>query len=480
MTGAQSNKQVNPLTAFLPPFKDVTELAKEMVFDPLARLDWKNISPGKREQYADEIKYRYGPNSQHVEIAADIQRLIWGGLHARNPIRPEQNQFITRILNEKDVKSFLGRNAPSSAHGMIISGLSGTGKTRLLTNAIRVILPRQVIIHEKNQEYGWSSLTQITYLHVDAPATNNRGALYEKILEAIDSILGTNYAVALLRLKTEQQMVTTLKVLCSHRVGVLIIDEAQVVNLVDNRWVKEFTDFFKHLMNLGVPLILAGNPLAFEGIADGHQDTSRFCEGGWHEIVRAESAKEKWWLKQVVPTIMSCSLCEVVPAVSEVNALAFEPSAGIPRHFQIIWKYANIRALRRAGSVVPVVMKVHDIEHAIANPAVRKMINISDQITSGNTIKLTDVPTQRAKRPRPFQSQTPQAPDLALAAEKAREAARAKEVREKERAEKEARLKAQLANDDLRLLTDAAADKEAGNAFDWNTALGTGKWDSKN
>lgn len=448
----------NPLLEVLAPYVPLLGLPKVLQCEPLKEIPWKSLSPELREVHLGEIENHYWPVAPQLEVCADLQSMLRSGLSARNPMSKAEQLRINMLALAPDAEGLRLQSLRKRAGGAIVSAITGMGKSTLVERALSAFAPKQVIVHGPNKDYGWSTLTQVTYLIVDAPPNSTRNGLFEAIIGALDRLLGTDYSSVLRRQKNiDARLVYVAKQLSMHRVGMLVIDENQEETLVTNHWGSEFVLVFLGLMNLGIPVVLMGNPLAFTNLDSGAQLTRRFASHGWHELSPATSSKENWWRKQFVFGEMRFTLCDKLPSVDEVADVSFEFVQGNPGLFSALWTEANRISLRRAGKTA--VMKVDDIAVAARSPRFRKLAEIARSISDGNgSGRYRDLPTKRStSRVGADQPMTgaPSAQDVASAIAKTALELKRRETRQRKKGEKDQERQMSLTEDDLRLGADA-------------------------
>ena len=448
----------NPLLEALAPYVPLSELPKALQNEPLNKIRWKSLSPELREVHLREIENHYWPVAPQLEVCADIQSMLRSGLSARNPMSKAEQLRINMLALAPDAEGLRLQSLRKRAGGAIVSAITGMGKSTLVERALAAFAPKQVVVHGQNKDCGWSTLTQVTYLIVDAPPNATRNGLFEAIIGALDRLLGTDYSSVLRRQRNiDAGLVYVAKQLSIHRVGMLVIDENQEETLVTNHWGTEFILVFLGLMNLGIPVVLMGNPLAFTDLDSGAQLTRRFASHGWHELAPAASSKEKWWRKQFVVGEMRFTLCDKSLSVDEVADVSFEFEQGNPGLFSALWAETNRTALRRGGKTA--VMKVDDIAVAAKSPRFRKLAEIAKSISDGNgSGRYRDLPVKRptsgsgADQP---MTGAPSAQDIVSAIAKLSAELKRRETRQRKKGEKDQELRKTLTEDDLRLGTDA-------------------------
>ncbi|PZP26946.1 MAG: hypothetical protein DI603_23115 [Roseateles depolymerans] len=315
----------------------------------------------------------------------------------RNPLNREEHQRMNRVglLEEKGQ---FRRIQQLDGAGLLLTGMTGTGKSALLLRALSMVAPDQVIDWGTSKACDWYSLRQAVYLKLDFTTNGSRGGLLKRILETLDETLGTDYLDDHKRTTNIDTLIVTVgKLLSRHRVALLVIDEKQQSTFEDSPWRIEFVLFYLTLMNLGISVALAGNPLAFEHLYIFSQVMRRFSAGGIHRLEPAESMATQWWTRDFVPTAREFNLVEHWDVPIEVRRqLEFDNSGGLPGLYMPYHVEVQRRALRRGGASARVTRE--DFDRAVKSPRFQNIKDIAVSVsspTSGTARAYLDIPAAR-------------------------------------------------------------------------------------
>lgn len=340
----------NPFFDEISPFIPFNELPSKLSHFPLKDVDWRAIPTAHREPLLDLADRHFAPTTAVIEPASGIQSLLRRTLALANPLSQSNRKLCNQIgvLESVDALRML---TPAQGGGMLLSGMTAAGKSALLTRALEIFAPKQVLDRGNSATCGYYGLQQCVYLLVDHPSNGSRGALLKRILQCLDSKVQTTYYEEHRRVTNlDSLLVTVSKLLTRHRVALLCVDEKQESTFEDSPWRMEFALFYLQLMNLGISVVLAGNPLAFEHLGSYSQLMRRFSTGGIHSLFPADPRRDSWWARDFVRHAREFSIVEEW-SVDEQRRSVFENenSAGLPGLFMAYHQEVQRSALRRGG-----------------------------------------------------------------------------------------------------------------------------------
>lgn len=386
----------NPFIEALPPYLTAQEMARQFGHYPLADKPWQQLAPAMREPLLEFAYDHIAPTSIALPVAMAIQSLIRRSMCQRNPLKAEEQRRCNTIGVAEDLAKIRETHRLDAAGGTL-EGMTGMGKTTIAHRALQLVAPSQVIHHEASQACGWHRLVQVVWLYVDYPSNGTRGALLKRILSALDEVAGTDYSAQYMRVTNIDALLTQVcKVLSLHRVALLIIDEKQERNFHDSPWSLEFVLFYLSLMNLGIAILLIGNPMAFGHLRAFSQVVRRFSTGGMHRLNPAPNEQEPWWAEDFVPRMHKFSLVEESTGAPDERAkLEFELTAGVPGLLQLLHVEAQRSALRRAKGT-RATLDLEDLRSAVLSPAFSQAKKIAEQVTNQGTAEhdMSDIPAR--------------------------------------------------------------------------------------
>jgi AAA domain len=356
----------NPLVAALPEQMSLIDLAKAMRFRPITPVNVKAIDLTDRHRLVGEYKRVFVPTTLTLSIARGLQQMLHDGLAQRDPHQASAKTFIYKGGQLKGQEMSKLEWWPSFASGMVIEGITGTGKSQLIDRFLSLI--PQLIEHGANPECGWTSLKQLVWLKIYMPSDGSRGGFLKGAFLELDKALGTDYTkqYASTRWTVEKNLVVFLHLLSVHRCGLLVIEEAQEKNLSQSAIGRDFITFFLRILNWGVPTVLMGNPLAFSKLRDFSQDVDRFSEGGWFHIhplmdPQSEDWTEDWLPSLWEPTLLDHADAEYAPVSNDpldqtLAGFIWKRTAGVPRYVCRLRREVQDAALRAGSTQVTAAM----------------------------------------------------------------------------------------------------------------------------
>jgi len=388
----------NPLLPHAPELSSIESIARELAYDPLAGLDIGSLTLLERDELLVCAKVPLQPTTLSVKAAMTIINMRNGSYRARNPTLPSgRRQVNTSIELARQGVSFADRPAALGAAVLIVKGITGLAKTVTVRGALRLLGP-QVIVHREDEAALWKSAVQLGYLFVPMSHDGSRGGLLTSILLAIDDVLGTNYAVDLpKKFKSIEKLAgAIIALLHSLFLGVLVIDEIQVDNLVLSDQAGKMQLFLLNLINSGIPTVLVGNPWGFTWLASLSQDASRMAEREqifFHPCGATGQAEDDEW-DVVFDGVRKYYVLDSPPAEeAECRRVLKRLSGGIPRLALAIWCLAQRACLLDGRPSVA----LDDLEAAYLSDTLDDVRALCDGFDQRDPIKLmrwreTDVP----------------------------------------------------------------------------------------
>lgn len=384
----------NPLLEGYGPPVTYSDIGKRLAAFPLSKVDWKAKPPNQREYLLDNPTAHYVPIRTSFDPAMGLQTLVRRALALINPLILNNRVRVNRIALCETSEQLI-RIGHADGAGGLWDGITGTGRSQLAIRVLKLVVPEQVIDYGPSEACGWTRMRQAVWVYVDQPSNGTRMGLLKRVLSALDKALGTDYSYDNRRIvNLDALLVEVCAKLATHRVAVLVIDENHEANLADSPWMNEFVLFYQSVMNLGISILLIGNPLAFVNLLAYGQPVRRLMVGGIHHFLPAPSASEAWWKKDFVPRMRTFSVVEECNIDSAVrDRLEFDNTAGVPGLFPLLNTQAQRIALRRGGTKA--VLTEKDITAAAESPFYLEVKRVADCVRDVNaegSLELLDIP----------------------------------------------------------------------------------------
>ena len=316
----------NPLIEALPPIMEnegeiAVALSNRIRFDK----ELLSISARLRLYELDLLRQFWMPDQEHVVLEGRISGMIRSGYRNRNPTDVEKWYELKEVAKGKltlPPQASRPGGMPSArevvqahATGMAIEGVSGVGKT---TSVKRILsLYPQVIVHSDEQR-RMPTAKQIVWLMITCPGDGGAVGLTRAIIRAFDAVLETNHLDGFMkkRASAETMRAAAVSLAHLHALGVLVIDEIQILNRSKSDNVEGIKNFLLVLMNeLQVPVVVIGSTGTAEFLASDMQTGRRFSGGGYFRMERLTRGEE---LELFVRRIWGSSLLREHPKWSEL------------------------------------------------------------------------------------------------------------------------------------------------------------------
>lgn len=329
----------NPLIAHLPlpPETDndaFMALALRPDFDPLDR----NLPNSIRRLRIKRLRRFYVPTLRvHRQALIDLSSNILDGYIPRNPMTSEGRALLYGGAADLAFKPTIS----------LIAGHSGMGKSALI-DRILGHMGKQLHQHVRFDGKPFPE-KQILFLRRNCPEHCTVGTLCSTFGDYTDNVLGlTLYSGIFSKLQGGSRTLylsEITKIIKTHHVGVLVIDEFQNLSLM-GVGAKKIIAFLVNLRDeLGLPIVVVGTYKALRLLEGDMSTARRLVEGGYYDLERPTSAEDSSWtdLCQIAweyqwvknPIEFDTEICETLYDVSQgitglmISAFAFAQLAAI-------------------------------------------------------------------------------------------------------------------------------------------------------
>ena len=337
---------MNPLIEPLGEFRDMADWPSLLESNPLDTFPEKP-SLEERDRFLAISHKRFAVTKASLRLANDVQSMIRGGYQDRDPTRTENTRRLYRLA---ELSGTFRTSAPTfypNARCLVLSAITGMGKSLTVERILDSY--DQVVRHGINESAGWLKHTQLIHLTVKMSDSGSRGGFVDAVIHAMDTVLGTDYFNAYKGERTVgRRSLRVAQLLALHSVGLLVIEEMQPENFMESRFKKELNIFFLSVLSFGVPLLLVGNPRAFERLGEHKQTERRYYSYEPITLWPYASADDKDWSKAIAPAIWSYQVVDnAAPFDSQVASTLWECSGGVPGYAQKLVVEVQRSILRR-------------------------------------------------------------------------------------------------------------------------------------
>src|SRR2546421_3633152 len=287
----------NPLEEALPPVLTDDQAMVRMAYYPRYEAVQRKAPDHVRYLLIQNGLRFFAPLDIHIDLQRRFSNLLRIGYASRNPLSPEFWPALTKKLDSFDQYTDQYESQPdrlpSTAAGFNIIGLSGIGKSFSVERILS--LTPQVIFHSNYRGRNLTH-TQLVWLKLDCPFDGNIRGLCIQFFRAIDCILGTNYTEIYVKDRRIQDhlLADMRSVAALLTLGVLVIDEIQRLSLAKSGGADMMLNFFIQLINdLGVPVVLMGNFMAFAILGGSFSQLRRGTGQG--DLIWDQMANDDQW-----------------------------------------------------------------------------------------------------------------------------------------------------------------------------------------
>lgn len=297
----------NPLIEALPlPPENPEEAIRRLMKKPLFEASERDLPSQYRVFFPSRLYHCVFPTLQHVKLLGQIYGQILNGYRGRNPLTPAGQQLLHGFREHGPLYNTEGQNkfriqspvANVPANISFLTGLSGMGKTTLMRSILKS-LGKPVIKHSIYKEIPFPE-TQIIYLSRNVPDQCSAKSVCKSFSDRVDELVGRDFYAKLFSDKsmTRTHYVSVLrKIVATHHVGVVVIDEAQNISLAKSGGKNEFLALILNLREeLGIPIILVGTYRAAALLKNEASIARRLVEGGFNELKRPASSSDNEWI----------------------------------------------------------------------------------------------------------------------------------------------------------------------------------------
>lgn len=356
----------NPLTRHLRNWKSIEEISEALTYDPLHGLNISSLTLMERQEILIGEKTPLSPTTTSLQAAMAIVAMHRFSLRARNPLLAEGRRRVNEGI-ETARSGATHTNLPPAPGAclQVIKGITGTAKSVTVKHTLTRLIGPQVIEHGEEPAALFKSATQLSWLFTGMSHDGSRGGLLTGTLLAIDKLLGTTHAQDLPKMyrSVERLSGAVIALLHSYYLGVLVIDEIQLLNLIESHHSTLMHLFLLNLINSGIPVVLIGNPYGFAWLSAFSQNLSRSVERQqivFHPCGAVGKAEDDEWENVFIGIRNFYLLDDKVIDIDVCSDLLKRLSGGFPRLALTLWCSAQLNVLNSGGTI----LTAEDLEDA--------------------------------------------------------------------------------------------------------------------
>lgn len=376
----------NPLIEALPPIFSPEELLKLFQHRPATDLAAEiNLPIHERVHCVSALDDLIIPLPSAFDVESDLSIMLRRGYATRNPMDAAWLRERASIYDEMSRPIREYQTCGESVSSMMITGVSGCGKTTLTQRLLR--LYPQVIQHKQYRNTQFDAV-QIVWIAVSASFDASLKGLVLSLFSAIDSAAGTNYRSQYERskLSIDSLLGNLAKVFLRHNLGVILIDECQCLLLRGKEEAQLALNLFLKISNVcRIPLLFVGTYAASALFATVARNARRVCSGGYTDMELPKQWDDPVWYRFVLSPIWEHYqwVPRKKPLDETIAKLYFDLTQGIIAVLIALHRAAQIYAIRNGLETVDVqvIRTVYERQFVLLHPAL-------DALRSGKANRL--------------------------------------------------------------------------------------------
>lgn len=274
--------QGNPLIESLPEMMDKAQLIRSLSNYPTITNEELSMSGSLRAHIIERVYKFFQPLPIHIELEDRISRMIRQGYVYRNPFAKqivEKYYEIYEAIEDKDITKISENHSMiPSVNSLSIIGVSGMGKSVSISKILNNY--PQLIIHSKYKNINYSQY-QLVYLFINTPHDGSIKGLCLDIISKFDQYLGTDYFRKVSNAPVNRLLPIICQIAKRASLGLLVIDEIQLISKAKSGGKDSILDFFLTLVNtIRVPVVLIGTNQAMSMLQSHFRQARRFTGKG--------------------------------------------------------------------------------------------------------------------------------------------------------------------------------------------------------
>ncbi len=360
----------NPLLAALGSPPSTQAISKRLWnLSPLPGVE-ANAPLSQRLVEMQSIRQLFVPSPDNIRVATTVDCLLRHGYTIRDPSRAQTWRASYESVADQQRAAKSIHPLEGSALMASLFGVSGTGKSRTVTNACAAY--PNVVLH-RTFPLLVGPFKQLVHLKADVPESGKLVDFVTGLMERTDELLETGRFekdLALAKKSAIPLMRKWMQVAKSHFLGLLVIDEIQ--NLFQIPRLKERRsgarsnepmvtvrddELLKCILTLSnaaaIPILVAGTPDGLAALKARLSTAERATTGGYHSLLPSLDKNDKYFREFVLPQLMARQWTKT-PSTDGlgIGDALHKFSAGVPRIYVGLWIQAQRVCVERGGATV--------------------------------------------------------------------------------------------------------------------------------
>lgn len=341
----------NPLAEAIHPRLSEEEFEEKVTDEITVPDDIGEYLDYEKELEAISLMSTVSPTSLYYETYCDLYNVLMAGYMIRNPLTEEQQRYNNLVSTGKI------KRKKTSSECMIITGLSGTGKSTLMDTVLSVF--EQTHPHSKDGKYG-HDFQQLVYIYCEISANASANGVCDKIIKEIDKFTkdGRKKDFQITKGKTIEETIDRIVAVCSSLgLGLVIFDEVQNISFAQAGDKAKIFKLMHDLTNIAkVPVINIGTTKAIKVFKTEFSNIRRL--GLPVDLVNFDQEEQDWQL--LVEYAWSYQLIsKPLELIEDIKDKIYQLTYGVPYCLFYLISQANIYAIRNKK----VSITIEDLEH---------------------------------------------------------------------------------------------------------------------
>lgn len=363
----------NPLIAALPPIFTDEDVRRDVHNFPRIAFNTERALPKHERIHCvsalDDLVITL-PTLFEVESALSV--MLRRGYVARNPFNKVWRRKVLSIQEEMSTPLEEYQYRSKTVPAMMITGVSGNGKTTLAESLLEMY--PQVIVHTKYKEEMFH-VKQLVWIKVNASFDASLKGLMFSLFGAVDAALGTAYREQYegSKISIDTMVGRWAQVVLTHHLGVLFVDEIQCLLLRGDAEAKLALSLFLKIGNVcGLPIIFGGTYSAVRLFSQVARNARRVCSGGYFDIALPASHCDVMWDKGITPVVWQYQWVKKPATLTEeIKKAIFDMTQGILAVLIALLRAAQVYAIRNDIETVDskLIRRVYDEQFVLLHPA---------------------------------------------------------------------------------------------------------------